>query len=450
MLQEIKSMKPIEAVTKNIVKSISNGKANYGVSLTCNDIIAKGFSDRVMEDLVSEVAFAMANNVNLCYGIYSLKTKEVISFSFDNMANGKSFYHELCTVVRKYLESQKTIQAETSDTAYDDYVSGEIASNKNISDYIRVNSYSLNSPIINSDSINDFLDFCENKKPEIFNEINQFIEYLVDGYKIKEIAQFMEIEDSRAYYLRKKISELYMQFNPIKRKTITFAKVETTKRIISTDKSGNDIITEKDSFTYKRVTAKSAKLKIFDHVSNAIVYVTPEYTTNNGYVMENGKMFPDIQSNGNEVIIPMENSRMLSYVINMTKKATGNQTDGCTYRKSDYTASGSYGFRYGDKLPGKKTYYHAFEQRTQKGKEPELVCVKYDNVYPPLRFTNPIRAWETRIEARSLISSARKKSEDENHKESMVELFKKLPVWTNIDNKRMRIAVKTFAENGLI
>lgn len=309
-------------LTKQIVKSIAKSLKTNGANITCSDLIAKCYDDAIMEDLRQEIAKAFfenanENNIRIASNISTRKLVPI--FSIWNI-DGKEIngYSYLCSVVRKYLENNHSIKVDlVSDFISDGNNDSDMASNKSVSDYIRIAS--INADIMGTYESNSIIDFFEyvknNTKNDLYSELRTFVFYLINGFKINTIAEHMDISESRAYWLRKKIASLYMSYNPIDRKTICFAKIDIVIKKWVTIKNNNfyiDVLMDIPDTTYIRVFEHDATITVSGKTRKTIAYT-------------------DINNN---VVIPKDGTRIKKYVINMSKKAMNKQFFGYSMKNA--------------------------------------------------------------------------------------------------------------------
>ncbi len=342
-IDELENLGLFETLTKRIIKSLAKNYSNDGISATCENLIMNCFNDVIMADLKQEITVAILENLpafTLASSVYTHNLMivsaygETITYKTKTGEKAVNPYNYLCRVIRLYLDKNTNKSVEL--IIDNDREDGETI---NVIDML---SERLNKKGYALFEYPEFMHFVSKHVDGVlYDEIADFCMYLCNGYKINAIAEKMNIKETRAYWLRKKIASLFGEYKPIERKTVDFAKVATV--------DGRE--------TYKRVDVVKATSETLGKKSVVSVCLLPTYTMleNHGdkvmrqVITESINMNVNRDNDGNEsriIVTPIENTRIKRYVVNMTKH---NEVEsfGIKTKESDKSASGSYQFRYG-------------------------------------------------------------------------------------------------------
>lgn len=321
------NMTDYKTLTKKVIKSISKSDKTHGSNQTCMDLVLNRFNDVIFDDLTQEIAmfflqYADSSNTRVAS---SIATHRLIPVFEDWTIDGKTRngYYWLCAVINRYLEKNKSPNVELCPDAIstgDDDT--DIATPNRLADYLRIAS--INADIMSTyenDSINEFFEYVrDNVKKDLYPELRTFSFMILNGLKINVVAARMAIPENRAYWLRKKVAALYQKYNQIERKVVCFAKVPACSMVYENVKA-SDNICDKDTILKKVLKAGWTYKRVYPQIATMTTCGKSHKTT----------VYTGTQ-NGNDIVIPIDGTRIKKYVINMSKDAIGNQFKSCAFR----------------------------------------------------------------------------------------------------------------------
>ena len=368
VLEGMYSGEIFKTLTRNVLKALSKSTIKDALTMTIDDIISKGFTDDCMEDLQHEIAVAWytytkgVDNIFICSNLRTGKLScRYGTFEVEDTRKGhigetveRHGMKVFCSVIRKWFQDNKSPRVDLVPDVYandyDEEEEDEITyASPRSHEYVELISDHLKSV----KSIGYFVQWLPTYKDgknktlpvSLQMELSIMAAHLANGTKANRASQLMGIDERRGYWLVKKLHDLYTVYEGIERKSVEFIKTSYTDYV-----DGEEV----EKPCYKRIVSEKATIEVLGKKHKTTIISEPTYTEDKGFTIDvkNRKAEKLIVTHGGQALTLPEGTRVKRYVINKSKFPMSDQDDGCTYRRSDSTASGSYTFSYGDILYG--------------------------------------------------------------------------------------------------